>query len=391
MQRTDYLYLVEAAGARYAGQATTPARALDHWFGTHNAALNEAVRRSVGESQWPVLRILPLPEPNLEDLGNAEKLLIEVLRWDERLRSACCNKSAGSDLFTPVRIDAGPGDIREGSNVLRLAWAHWTVPAEGSPDRAVYQLLAVDFLGIGSDRPLPLGASWVEVSQSFVSARNALVVAAALEALIQDAPLLGSPWTGFFNHVSDFMPGVKELPFRGTQTFDELAGTLRAPFVLVNLTRDRFDERGAIGVGLKESVIRARASQWWDKGSRSYGGLRGQTLQHAMSAPQSVRPKFVVATTSGVEGERVVLAAWPLPDQPFGVEDGKLTFDLAAPNPSSPATQRAAQVIGTRLVDHVADFGGKGAIWVDVSGPWSGASAEHPAIHYQPKSKTNSL
>ncbi|MBM7804201.1 hypothetical protein JOD57_000038 [Geodermatophilus bullaregiensis] len=365
MTRTDYLYIVEAGATRYAGQATTPARALNHWFGTHNATLNEAVRTTVNEGRWPRLLILPLPEPNLEDLANAERLLIEVLLWDEGLRSATCNKSTGNDLFAPVQVDASPASDGPNGQVLRLAWAHGAV--EGDPgSRTAYRLLSVDYLGMGPERQLPDDATWVEVSQPFISAANALAVAAGLEQLNSVGDSLAAPWTSFFNHVRDFLPGVTELPYRAKQTFQQLAGTLGAPFVLVNLTRDRLDDRGAIGVGLTEPVIRARASRWWDKGSRSYSRTSGRTLQGAMAAPKSIRPKFVVATTSGAKGKRVVLAAWPLRDRSFTVEDGKLVFELEPPNLQSPLTQRAARIIGTHLVDPYAEFGGRGALWVDV-------------------------
>lgn len=372
MRRADYVYLLQAESTLYVGQATTPGRALNHWFGTHNAGLRRAVDAAVAANRWPRMRILPLPAPNLEDLHNAETLLIAVLKDDRRTAALTSNGSPGNSLFKPLPW-SDPDCADEPAGGIALDWQRFNVPPgpddTDAPHSYEFELKTVALATPGTAPPRGLQR---ELARPFLRPENADAVVRAVEVLFEDPRAAAAPWTSFFNHLKAFDVRLDDLPdpTGGPVTFSGLARRLDAPYVLVNLTIGKLDDRGAVGVGLTEPVLRSRAEKWWSRGSLSLTGGRESSLQHAAGAPEARRPRYVVATVGGTAGRRVVLAAWPLQERSWEPEDPrpehrrKLVLPIGPPDPQDPATARGAKVIGTLLQDRTS-LGGRGAFWVD--------------------------
>jgi len=374
--RSDSLYLLRIGSAPqhtesesqpqqrwYAGQATTHARALSHWAGSHSKTVAAAIEEHVRDQPpfWPNLLIHKLSVGGLDDLTNAETLLIDILKWDHRVQTL--NKNGGSRYFHPRRSD-GDKVIDEFSVAL-----HWQHLREGG-----WQFLGASLREAPPADEVPGGQSWYsagfrdpENARGFVSAANAVARMIGLPL----TEIVGGAWQGFFDHLVGQNVGHTggQLPYRPPRTLRELAGPqgLNGPYLWANVTGESFesDDRAGIAVGLTNKQLLARACEWWGPGSRSLSGEHtvGRLL-HSGYRSESW-PRFLVAGYSRGPGFRVVLGVWPLSVESSPLKsphERKLSFkDLCLdPNPQT------ARVVGTHIIDEVT-FGGCGLFWVDVS------------------------
>jgi hypothetical protein len=257
-KRSDYVYLISTSDHFYVGMASTPGRTLQHFFGAKNSRLRDAIESEEGQKRWPRLWALPLKDPNLEDLANTERLLIEAGKWDRRFHSKITNSSDGNALFDPEPASSSDPGTSSGQRAF-LAWR----PKGGKQGD-------IRLVGASTDAQdfLSEGDVHVEKSARFLSESNRDRAVEALRGMATegfDPSEPGLPWQPFFAHLKTFGIGDDQLPFGTEHDLPGLASALGGPYVLVNLAPRSLDSRGSVGMGLSYEALTARAEGFWSK------------------------------------------------------------------------------------------------------------------------------
>ncbi len=376
--RYDHIYIVEVRNNNgreeaYVGQATTPGRALSHWLGSSNTNLRNALANSVQRTQWPRVRVLKLPEPCLEDLTNAEILLIQTIRDDPRTRASRSNDLSDRALFNLEQL----GDDNKCGHRIYLRTTEQG-GNESTDHTYTFEKAIADVPRHHTDKGRR-HEYWV--SKPFHHEKNRDAILAGLNSLFppkQDAALCHKPpWEDFFQHLNAFEPKWDgQLPYQGPKSVDNLRTQLNAGYILVHLKPEALDERGTIGLELTNKVLRSRVEGYWPKGSPSTAGKGGPTLQDAdpqMRPPRfpgvtRPRPEFVLASMGPSKDNAVVIAAWPLANGwKFTQQDQKLVFPLPASTHYRDKTRPwklARAVIGTHINKSPNVTNRTGVLWV---------------------------
>ena len=389
-ERIDHVYAVWAEEGpseyAYAGKATTPGRALDHWLSgtSHNKSLRASLDADMmgGINRWPRVAVLPLPTPNWEDLAIAETTLIDVLTDDRRFGSKNANR--GDKQFRPRPIDPvsmGIDQARELKNSLFFLWRRHLASGR----------LQLDSVSLTMPRnQRTSNAKWrfsVYASAPFVFEENRQKVGLALDSLAKNGLSGFHGWQDFFGPLLQtfFQPDRAPvfLP-RCAFTEQELLSLFDGTFLVAGITSDLFESDGedranrpGIGALLQEEDLRDRARHWWHGGSTSKTPKKTLNYAAKLMSGHADRPRYLLAV-HGTPRLRIILGAWPIISDHVKDDDGSLLpwirsrpadgrFEVNVVGPESWSEEQSAllrMLIGAQLTGKI-EFHGKGLKWIN--------------------------
>lgn len=321
--RADYVYLLvfhDDDGLKtYIGQASTPARGLSHYVGSHSDKVRQIVDIAAAAGQWPHLFAVPLAVNCLEDLNALETALIDVLQTDHQTRTGNRNSTGGrTSLMVKANVDVPPEDAAAAA-ALALFWG---APANDQGDRANR-----DWNALGFATSEGIADAWQALRTShpeslvecdiitFCHRENSELAATALKQLmptlrscyVVDPPGTGvgtvPAWQPFFAHLARFgVTNTSRLPGPQRLSISDLKRRLNVEHVLlVQISEKVLNQRKGLSPGLTLEELRSRAEGEWTN------------LITASKEAQTDRTA-VVQVFRRSSSERIVLANWVIQD-----------------------------------------------------------------------------